>query len=74
MSIIELVLEIVIIIIRWFCYAIYWIGILVLAFLPLYLAFISNALFFGLYGVYIAVIVCCEYLYTRRKKHYKAFK
>lgn len=68
MSIIGLILEIIIIIIRWFCYAIYWIGILVLAFLPLYLAFISNALFFGLYGVYIIIIAFCEYLYAKRRR------
>lgn len=68
MSIIGLVLEIIFTMVRWFCYAICWIGIIVLAFLPLYLAFISNALFFGLYGVYIIIIAFCEYLYTRRRR------
>lgn len=74
MSIIWLISEIIFTMIRWLCYAICWIGILALAFVPLYLAFISNVLFLGLYGVYIAVIIFGEYLYTRMMNHDKAFR
>lgn len=74
MFIINLIMEIIFAIIRGICYIICWAGIIFLAFLPLYLAVVSNALFFGLYGVYIVVIIFCEYLYMRRKDHGKTFR